>query len=155
MAAAATVSILVLVVALLVLAGFVMGIILWITGGRRSSGEMSCGGCGYNVHGLEQLHCPECGADLRAVGISKGSSGGKRTVGIVMTVLCGFVLVSCVGIMLVSFLFASASNSSTTIQTHTGPIGAPTQTAPTPPLTNTAQSEQDASDADAGDGEPE
>src|SRR5262245_27162203 len=31
--------------------------------------EPSCGSCGYCVRGLEGMICPECGSDLREVGI--------------------------------------------------------------------------------------
>lgn len=34
----------------------------------------SCGGCGYSVKGLTTLTCPECGADLREVGINRPNS---------------------------------------------------------------------------------
>ncbi|WP_432799113.1 hypothetical protein [Poriferisphaera sp. WC338] len=30
-----------------------------------------CGGCGYITQGLSRFDCPECGADLREVGIVK------------------------------------------------------------------------------------
>ena len=37
---------------------------------RRSSvREPSCGRCGYAVEGLNEFRCPECGCDLRKVGI--------------------------------------------------------------------------------------
>ena len=35
-------------------------------GGRR---QLCCGGCGYDVEGLETLRCPECGGLLRKLGI--------------------------------------------------------------------------------------
>lgn len=39
-------------------------------GGRKSRVEQAaCGRCGYFVRGIESLTCPECGADLREVGI--------------------------------------------------------------------------------------
>lgn len=34
--------------------------------------EPRCGKCAYRVHGLPTTICPECGSDLRAVGISTG-----------------------------------------------------------------------------------
>ncbi|WP_432798015.1 hypothetical protein [Poriferisphaera sp. WC338] len=34
--------------------------------------EATCGGCGYIVEGISSLLCPECGGDLRKVGIVKG-----------------------------------------------------------------------------------
>ena len=81
-----------LVIALLVVVGLIVGIVLWATSKGGGSSEMSCGGCGYVVRGLSQLNCPECGADLREVGIGRGASAGKRTTGIVLTVCCGSLL---------------------------------------------------------------
>jgi hypothetical protein len=34
----------------------------------RSDGPIACGACGYPVRGLTSWTCPECGADLQAVG---------------------------------------------------------------------------------------
>lgn len=42
-------------------------IVLWPRGRRVS--EPVCGKCSYAVQGLETMTCPECGSDLRAVGI--------------------------------------------------------------------------------------
>ena len=46
--------------------------------GRRAAyrrglqrGELHCGQCRYNVRGVSALKCPECGSDLRVVGIKK------------------------------------------------------------------------------------
>jgi len=72
---------------------------LLIIAGRGSrSGRCAgpvCGACGYSVVGLTRMTCPECGSDLRAVGIftprtlrPRVWSGG----GVVLfTVLLGFV----------------------------------------------------------------
>ena len=45
--------------------------LVWLIVGRRRRGptEPSCGNCGYLVHGLTTFTCPECGSDLREVGI--------------------------------------------------------------------------------------
>ena len=40
-----------------------------------SDHEPSCGRCGYIVRGIPTLTCPECGSDLREVGITTGSTG--------------------------------------------------------------------------------
>jgi class 3 adenylate cyclase len=37
--------------------------------GRRPGSDPACGKCGYAVRGLTTFVCPECGADLREVGI--------------------------------------------------------------------------------------
>jgi len=65
---------------LLVLAvGLVVGIIVFtrISKNRRSRvSEPACGKCGYSVRGLPTFTCPECGADLREVGIITPSRSG-------------------------------------------------------------------------------
>lgn len=124
-------AILPLILLLLLFGGLVLGIILWVSGGRsRSSGAMACGGCGYAVRGLEALNCPECGADLRQVGINRGQSGGSRVFGIVLTVCCGGVLLlGCLGS---AFLFVGLSPSSI----QSGPV----QAYPTQPSTSTSSS---------------
>ena len=47
----------------------VSGIMLLIGLSARRRAIMGCGRCGYAVHGLESLSCPECGSDLREAGI--------------------------------------------------------------------------------------
>jgi len=39
--------------------------------GRKLGSEPTCGGCGYVVTGLTTFVCPECGSDLRQVGINR------------------------------------------------------------------------------------
>ncbi len=85
---------------LLLLAGLVTGIVLWATSGSSiasAKNEMSCGKCGYAVRGLSQLNCPECGADLREVGIKRLGSPRRRTIGMVLTIICGLLLLTCCG----------------------------------------------------------
>lgn len=97
-----------LLVIAVILIAFIVGITLWIIGGRsRSKGEMSCGGCDYPVRGLEALHCPECGADLRMVGINRTSSGSSRGFGIGLIMVTAFIVISCLG----SWLFLSQPSS--------------------------------------------
>jgi hypothetical protein len=67
----------------------------------------ACGSCGYDTTGLTSLTCPECGADLRVAGITRGGPGGSG-VGFVTSSLallvpwavCGFVLASTVSSLL-------------------------------------------------------
>ncbi|MBI1335737.1 MAG: hypothetical protein GC164_02110 [Phycisphaera sp.] len=78
---------------LLPIVGLIVGIVLWARSGAGNAGEgMACGKCGYNVRGLSQLNCPECGADLREAGIVKGKSKGRRGLGIALTIVCGLML---------------------------------------------------------------
>lgn len=117
-----------LLILLLVLGGLVLGIVLIVTGGRKgSAGEMACGRCGYAVRGLEQLACPECGADLREAGIARGGSSGKRTLGIVLVSLCGFLLLSCCGLMAIGFLAAGTSVRSAPVQAYPTQQSTPAQ----------------------------
>lgn len=117
---------------LLILGGLLLGIILWITGGKGGTkSEMSCGGCGYAVRGLEALNCPECGADLRQVGIQKGQSGGKRGLGIALTVGTSLLLL----LMCLSSMFFLARNPSGPVQsmpaqTHPSSVHQPGSTPP-------------------------
>ena len=106
----------------LVLAALVVGITLWITGGSgKGNGEMSCGGCGYAVRGLQGVNCPECGADLRKVGISEPKGAATRNLGIFLTVGTLLLLLTCMG----SIFFFSVRSSS--------PVQAvPTQAVPPP-----------------------
>lgn len=136
-------GILSLLILVALLAGLIFGIVLWITGGRSGAGnEMACGGCGYAVRGLEALNCPECGADLRMVGITRGQNGGSRVAGIVLTVCCGGVLMlGCLGSALFFVAASSPSSSTTTLQAY-----------PTQPSTTATNSPQ-AVDVEEAEGE--
>jgi len=60
---------------------------------RKLTGPV-CGHCGYSVTGLTTMTCPECGGDLRAVGITTPSTSlGGNVVAAVMifTLLLGFI----------------------------------------------------------------
>jgi hypothetical protein len=41
----------------------------WLRGRKHRITEPECGKCGYCVRGVAELTCPECGSDLREVGI--------------------------------------------------------------------------------------
>lgn len=58
---------------LIVLALAAMAAGVWLlTRHRKQAGEPVCGRCGYRVKGLPTFICPECGSDLREVGIRGG-----------------------------------------------------------------------------------
>lgn len=70
-------EIVIVVVLVLAAAG---GVLFWRR--RRPSAEPVCGRCGYCVTGLTTFICPECGSDLREVGILGGrQAGGAPTPG--------------------------------------------------------------------------
>lgn len=72
---------------------------------RQKGSETSgvCGNCGYIVRGLPTLLCPECGADLRVVGIV---TKWRRPVGF-WTAFAVWTVVSWFGGALISVLVAS------------------------------------------------
>ena len=75
------------------------GLRIQFTRSRPSGGaEPACGACGYSVRGLSTMICPECGSDLREVGIVppakspakdrkpvQGAASTSRTVTILLT----------------------------------------------------------------------
>lgn len=67
----------------------------------KGSGEMGCGKCGYAVRGASGLACPECGADLREVGI-KPVTGDVRTywAGRILLTMGGVLLAALIGLLL-------------------------------------------------------
>ena len=70
----------------------------------EDDGGAKCGGCGYAAEGLPGLRCPECGADLRKVGICVGRSKKERQiwVGKLMIMISGPVL----AVLVVLIMFA-------------------------------------------------
>src|SRR6188474_1599547 len=70
---------------------------------RLSGPAPRCGACGYDTTGLTTLTCPECGADLRAAGITRGrptsTPGGFAASAFLFVVLwavCGLILAGAV-----------------------------------------------------------
>ena len=71
---------------------FFVGIVLIVVGwfcGKDIEGGGTCGACGYQVRGLSGLRCPECGSDLREVGIKnkKEKNGLLIKIGIAFLVV--------------------------------------------------------------------
>lgn len=113
------------------LAGLVTGIVFWTTSARGSdTAEMVCGKCGYSVRGLTQLNCPECGADLREVGIGRGVKTGRRRLGIALTLAsAGVFLLFCV---LSGFWFMGVSTQQS-VRVHSTTRISPAPSPATPP----------------------
>ncbi|NBC10538.1 MAG: hypothetical protein GVY24_02235 [Planctomycetes bacterium] len=99
-------GLLVIVILLALIAAGITLIILGLVGRKpRLSDGGVCGKCGYSVKGLSALNCPECGSDLREVGIERpGGVAGKNVALIGGIVLLGLVLM-CV---ITTFLFYDA-----------------------------------------------
>jgi len=136
----AGVSIIGLFVIVILLALIAAGITLIVLGlvGRRprlADGGV-CGQCGYSVKGLSALNCPECGSDLREVGIERpGGVAGKNIALISGLVLLGLVLMCVV----TTFLWATAIRSQPVTvpqTTHSVPFQPPQ---PSPPAPQPAQ----------------
>lgn len=75
-----------------------IGLVMLIRSTRRGRAQLTgpvCGSCGYSVVGLANMTCPECGSDLRRVGIlttSTPSNTARAVVGsIVFTLVVCFV----------------------------------------------------------------
>jgi hypothetical protein len=68
-------SVVALILTLLAAGG--VGLMFWARRGRLRLTGPVCGGCGYNVLGLGNMTCPECGGDLRHVGILTPDTPGR------------------------------------------------------------------------------
>jgi len=130
-----------LIILLLFVVALVAGVLLIIFGligrspgnvrreyaaGGKGAAAGACGARGYSVTGLESLACPECGSDLREVGIIKA---GQANTGRNIMLVLGIVLVVLVLGCCVSGFFLGARQSSPV--PHAPTISVPTVPAPT------------------------
>lgn len=69
--------ILILFVLILMIAMVAVIVVISAVARRKRVSAPSCGSCGYAVEGLESLRCPECGSDLRQVGILTSRQAGS------------------------------------------------------------------------------
>ncbi|QDU34973.1 hypothetical protein KS4_30500 [Poriferisphaera corsica] len=108
---------------LLILMGGVILVILGFTWKRTNlkhegrEGESICGHCGYIVLGIEHMICPECGNDLRKVGIVKVGSEKKRRTGLIWG---GIVMI--IFSLILFFLLTFTVVKTQTIQTVPPPV---------------------------------
>jgi len=102
------------IVAVLVV-GVAVTVFLMLLSGRRSpspAGAVAvCGQCGYNVRGLSTFICPECGGDLREVGIVKGGrTGGKKWIHLLWIIPVWAAGCMFVGLLLYQLIEAMAAD---------------------------------------------
>ncbi len=83
-----------LLVVLIILVGVpgVVSLLVWFMARRSEKGEQSCGKCGYSVRHLTTFSCPECGADLREVGIRPQPGNGPVGIAVAAGVFAMFIL---------------------------------------------------------------
>ncbi len=121
----ASIVLLLTVVLSLILAGAVVGA-LWVLGRRRNVSDTgACGKCGYSTRGLTSFVCPECGCDLRDVGIVPPQSKGIGRGGAIVLVVVGLLMLFvCGGLFLTPMSLAPAPVVTV--------VPAPTARSPTP-----------------------
>ena len=88
----------------------------------------TCGRCGYMVRGLTTFSCPECGADLREVGINPPQNQDDSRRAIFVLVMFAAIL-CCAAIMFM--LSARSSSSGPALPTQPVPVQ-PVAPAPSP-----------------------
>jgi hypothetical protein len=114
-------------VLLVLVVGLVIGIGAFMLISRKNrsrASEPACGKCGYAVRGLPTFTCPECGADLREVGIV---TSGQRTMspkarGVLLVLL--WTLVLPVPAMILSAVALQATPQTSVTRWHQG-LGSP------------------------------
>lgn len=62
-------GVILLLILLVLVAMLIASVAIALKTKRPTADGGACGRCGYNVRGVASLTCPECGADLREVGI--------------------------------------------------------------------------------------
>ena len=66
--------------------------IWWVLTRRKNEGTSGrCGWCGYSVEGLESMACPDCGKDLRQVGITRAYQLSKAYLILLIVTLAGML----------------------------------------------------------------
>jgi hypothetical protein len=109
-----SVLILVIVFAAFLILGLI--VVYLATGKGKRVTEPSCGNCGYATRGISTLNCPECGADLKEVGIVMPGDGRSALLaGCMMPLLVTIVifLLAVGGIPLATLVVPSYETQST------------------------------------------
>src|SRR5687767_3475956 len=88
-----------------VFAAVVSGVFAWLAVrmSRRFPGAPTCGRCRYVVTGVPTFTCPECGSDLRQVGITPAHAPiSPRTAARWWLILNGFALLGTLAFILLA-----------------------------------------------------
>lgn len=120
-------------IVLIVPALFLTGLVLWLSnrGSRTGAEGAGCGRCGYSARGATGWNCPECGADLREVGIRTADprQQGRRRLGFGLMIGGGALGVLLVLLVVGSALMWSSSRSmqaqKTTMPVQAQPASSP------------------------------
>lgn len=93
---------------------------------RRAVKQPACERCRYPVEGLGSLNCPECGADLRRIGIITRAMEVRRRGHLPGALVAWSLLCLMVGLFARGFIFSTfmtsaptSAGTTTTSQTHT------------------------------------
>jgi hypothetical protein len=114
------IAIIPLLILLMLLAASALAVWRGITLPRGVQGTPACGGCGYAVADLTTFTCPECGGDLREIGISTPSNEAKRR-GSLAGALLGWTFLCFIGgyvaiqVIAMTGIFTSPSTPSRTL----------------------------------------
>ena len=114
------VAIFMLLILVAALVALVVGIVLLVKSGKQAAEGGGCGACGYTVRGVSTFSCPECGADLREVGIQSTGKSSKAA-GFTLTLIGAAVL----GLILVCGGFFTFARMSKTTRGVTPAMPAP------------------------------
>lgn len=103
-------SVIVLGLLVVVVLGGVAGVRRWRRG--RGPAEPSCGRCGYAVRGLTTFTCPECGGDLREVGIKTAALSGVSSFALLAAAwVIVFLTVGAIGLPLLGSIVPFATRA--------------------------------------------
>lgn len=92
-------------IGILVLTEVIRTLVVSLTRPRRYKPHPACEQCGYSVTGLTGLQCPECGGDLRTVGIITPRMEARRRGGTFSAIAAWTVLAGLIGLILGNMVF--------------------------------------------------
>lgn len=88
---------------------FLLLLLLWLATRKTPRPYPVCGGCGYAVQGAVTFICPECGYDLRGVGIERYQFGNKHAYKALSLLIALLILLSLLFFVFVTITGISAA----------------------------------------------